>query len=378
MLNVNTVRLLTLQPIRGCNLRCRYCYLERRQDVVRMSPETLRRIVSRLVDENLPGPELAISWHLGEPLAAGKAFFPEAFRITADILGKSTRVGHSVQTNATLLDAEWARMFKEHNVAVGVSLDGPATLHDRNRVHADGSGTHALVMRGVEHLLRQGITPTVICVLTPASLEHPIEIHDFFNSHGLTRISFNLEETDGAHASSFSSTSPGWQKTYKDFLRAFFAASQASGSKIAVRDMSNIETWLVSGQARASGAALPFHHLSVNAEGGFSTYSPELLSATHPDYGDFILGDVRRDSITRAVTTGKGARLWAEIKKGLLLCKARCPLFGACGGGYPSNKLFENGSFATTATTACQAAILLPYELANCRDETGRDGREGC
>ena len=39
-----------------------------------------------------------------------------------------------MQTNGTLIDDAWAGFFSQHNYLVGVSVDGPAELHDALRV----------------------------------------------------------------------------------------------------------------------------------------------------------------------------------------------------------------------------------------------------
>ena len=40
---------------------------------------------------------------------------------------------NTIQTNATLLDDDFAIFFKENNFLVGVSVDGPQDIHDKYR-----------------------------------------------------------------------------------------------------------------------------------------------------------------------------------------------------------------------------------------------------
>jgi uncharacterized protein len=44
----------------------------------------------------------------------------------------------------------------------------------------------------------------------------------------------------------------------------------------------------------------------------------------------------------------------SEIKKGVEKCADECLYFDLCGGGTPSNKFYENGSFATSETMECK------------------------
>ena len=43
-----------------------------------------------------------------------------------------------------------------------------------------------------------------------------------------------------------------------------------------------------------------------------------------------------------------------EIGEGIEMCRAECKYFPVCGGGVPSNKVFENGTFASTETMYCR------------------------
>ena len=41
----------------------------------------------------------------------------------------------------------------------------------------------------------------------------------------------------------------------------------------------------------------PFGMMNVDCEGNVSSFSPELLGLKHGDYGDFIVGNIRTDSL---------------------------------------------------------------------------------
>ena len=44
----------------------------------------------------------------------------------------------------------------------------------------------------------------------------------------------------------------------------------------------------------------------------------------------------------------------ADVAAGVARCRESCSYFGLCGGGAPSNKYFENGSFDSTETLFCR------------------------
>jgi len=62
------------------------------------------------------------------------------------------RADCTIQTNGTLLDAEWAAFFLEHDFLVDISIDEPRDIHDANRLTKGGKGTFDQVMTGLDVL----------------------------------------------------------------------------------------------------------------------------------------------------------------------------------------------------------------------------------
>jgi uncharacterized protein len=59
-------------------------------------------------------------------------------------------------------------------------------------------------------------------------------------------------------------------------------------------------------------------------------------------------------------------RIASEVYEGVQSCARTCGYFGLCGGGAPSNKYFENGSFASTETMYCRNSIQMPIDIVLC------------
>jgi hypothetical protein len=74
-------------------------------------------------------------------------------------------VRNGIQTNGTLLNEEWCRFLAAESFSVGLSLDGPAELHDPNRRTLGGEPTHAQAMRAYELLRKAGIHTDILCVV---------------------------------------------------------------------------------------------------------------------------------------------------------------------------------------------------------------------
>jgi uncharacterized protein len=102
---------------------------------------------------------VTIAWQGGEPTLIGLDFFRRPVELARRHLRAGQRAVYTIQTNGTLLDAEWASFFKEHEFLVGISIDGPRELH-AYRVNKGGKGSFDQVMRGLAHLSEAGVDGT--------------------------------------------------------------------------------------------------------------------------------------------------------------------------------------------------------------------------
>lgn len=178
-----------------CNLDCAYCYYLDKTSLFaageryRMGDELLEAYV-RSVIEASPGPVVNFAWHGGEPTLAGVGFYRRVVELQARYLPAGWRCVNNLQTNGTLLDERWCAFLAEEHFAVGISIDGPARLHDALRRDRRGRPTHARVMRGLHLLREQGIDPDVLCTLNALTAAHPIEVYRFFLDEGVRWVQF--------------------------------------------------------------------------------------------------------------------------------------------------------------------------------------------
>lgn len=352
------VRLLVLQPTPYCNLDCSYCYLPHRNDRRRMSDDVLRGIATRVL--NAPqvraGPDaLTIVWHGGEPMTLPPDWYARAFALLEDETGRTWR--HAFQTNAVGVDDRWIALFRDWRVQLGVSLDGPAHLHDAMRKTRGGAGSHALTMAGIARLQAAGLPFHIISVLTAPALAAADELFAFFAAHGLRDLAFNIEETEGGHADS--SMTGDMAAAYARFLRRFLARMRHADPPMRLREQEGVRGLIATPRAQRghNPQTTPLEVVSVAADGGLSTFSPELLGVPAPRFDDFIFGNVLRDGLEDMLRNPAFLRLHGEIRAGIAACAARCAHFEVCGGGAPANKYFELGDCTGTETTYCRLTV---------------------
>jgi uncharacterized protein len=302
-----------------------------------------------------------VIWHAGEPLIPGHRWYHESFIKIASIVKDNFTVEHRIQTNATLISDEWCNVFRNFNVQIGISLDGPESVHNAHRKNRQGHGTHGSVMNGLTRLKENGIDYGIICVITPESVNRPDEMFEFFTELGVNRIAFNCQEIKGSKTYSSMSQQA---KNYRSFLARFWKLTKLSGREWFIRDIDQMIDALLVGfngsnmlLNRAGGI------ISVTYDGKVSTFSPELLDSGHGRYHDFTLGNIHDTSLLDILKSPKAIQMSDEISQGIKKCRSECEYFAVCGGGDPSSKIFENGTFCSSETLFCQYTVKIPTDL---------------
>ena len=254
-----------------------------------------------------------------------------------------------------MIDDVWADFIRDRGLRVGVSVDGPAFLHDQFRKTRRGEGTLERVVDGMGKLRERGIPFHVITVLTRASLDYPDELFDFYQSHGIDRVGFNIEEIEGPNTSS-SLSAPSARSALVGFLSRFYDLAERSVTPLYVREFEGMRGAILhgSGTPPLDHQSTPMAILSVDCEGNFSTFSPELLGLPSAHYGGFALGNIQKNTIAEALASARLQGMERDIRAGIERCRVNCPYFNYCGGGAPVNKYFENGSFDSTETMFCR------------------------
>lgn len=77
----------------------------------------------------------------GEPTLAGLEFYKAVIELQKKHQKPGVRIQNAIQTNGYLINEEWARFFAQNHFLVGLSLDGPAEIHNLNRRDPAGRGT---------------------------------------------------------------------------------------------------------------------------------------------------------------------------------------------------------------------------------------------
>ena len=183
-----------------CNLNCSYCYVYNKGDETwRARPALMGdHVVDAALDRirewciQSGQDEVRITFHGGEPLLAGRARLDRFARRCRDRLKEIGQVQFNIQTNGTLIDEAWADLFAEHEIEVGISLDGPAEVHDSTRVDHKGRGSYERVARGIEILAKRGVWAGALAVIKFGA--DGVAIHRHIRSLGFRNVNYLLPD----------------------------------------------------------------------------------------------------------------------------------------------------------------------------------------
>ncbi|WP_395695169.1 anaerobic sulfatase maturase [Nocardioides sp.] len=167
-----------------CNLDCTYCFYLTKERLYpgsdfRMSDRVLEQYVAQLLAAHAGQPEVVVAFQGGEPTMMGLDFFRRLVEIEQRLVRPGQQVLNTLQTNATLLDDEWAAFLREHDFLVGVSIDGPRDLHDAYRRDKGGKPTFDRVLAGLDALRRHDVEWNALVTVNRANQDHGVEVYRF-------------------------------------------------------------------------------------------------------------------------------------------------------------------------------------------------------
>jgi uncharacterized protein len=197
-----------------CNLDCTYCFYLSKEVLYpgggfRMADELLETYIRQLFAAHR-APEVIVAWQGGEPTLMGLDFFRRSVEYAERYRYPDQAVQYTIQTNGTLLDDDWCLFLKQHGFLVGLSVDGPRTIHDTYRVNKGGKGTFDQVMRAWRLLRKHGVEFNILCTVHAANAERPLEVYRFFRDDLQARYLQFIPIIERATAATLDQANEGW------------------------------------------------------------------------------------------------------------------------------------------------------------------------
>jgi len=235
---------LLIKPVGAdCNLRCTYCfyrpkaalYPETKQP--RMNDEVLDRLIADAMSQRAD--TTVFGWQGGEPALMGLDFYRKVVELQIRYGISGQGVGNSLQTNGTLLTPEWARFLREYSWLVGLSIDGPANLHDKYRRDRNSAPTFHRVMDVMLMLRAYEVEFNALVLVNNHNVKHPDRLYDFLIENGVAFMQFVPCVEPGSQPGKPApySITPG---AYGDFLCRLFDRWAADWPDVSIRDFDQL------------------------------------------------------------------------------------------------------------------------------------------
>ena len=177
-----------------CNLCCKYCFYADVSDIREqksygiMSEDTVNILLDRVFETEAEN--VFFAFQGGEPTIAGVDFFTNFVRKTREKNTTNKKVHFSLQTNGTLLNEEFIRLFKKNSFLIGLSLDGYRDFHDTNRIYKNGKRTSSDVMKAARLLKKHCVDFNILSVISKQTCKETREIYEFFKKEKFRFLQF--------------------------------------------------------------------------------------------------------------------------------------------------------------------------------------------
>jgi len=156
-----------------------------------MPSDILEKHIRLYINEHPSGcGEVHFLWQGGEPTLMGIDFFRKAVKIQKQHMKPGVKISNSLQTNAVLIDGNWAKFLKDENFLVGVSLDGPPDLHDAYRMDKKKLATSNKVLRGLNILQNHDVDVNILTVVNKKNSQQPKTVYSYLKNIGATFLQF--------------------------------------------------------------------------------------------------------------------------------------------------------------------------------------------
>ncbi len=182
---------LIIKVTNKCVLSCDYCFVNLRETQF-MTTEAAKKAIDRYwemfeLEKQTRSP--VINYYGGEPML-GKELIMESTKyirkLDAQRIGNETTI--ILNTNAILVDREFAEFAKNNHILVIVSLDGSREIHNIHRKNLKGKGSFDDVVKGIKILKNLGVEVTISITLTPENSKKTKSLIKIIKELGIKNI----------------------------------------------------------------------------------------------------------------------------------------------------------------------------------------------
>lgn len=354
----------------SCNLRCKYCYdsLNNTNRVVNVNEYFRNRMedVVNYIDKlhKYKNQDIRVILHGGEPLLVRSSLYEEFFE---KLYMNNKKIDLSVQTNGTLIDEGFIRIFNKYNVNIGMSLDGCNEQQNSCRIFSNGKNSFNKVLDVIRNLNSRDIRFGIIMTINREHINQEKELYKFIAENNLKcniRPAFPTLYGDNSQIMT--------HEEYYNFMKNMFDIwYNDSESTVKLTQITELYEELM--QALEEDYRPPVCSTSESCFGNFisldidgNIYTCNRLYNTN----DFYLGNLNNSTLQEIMDKCKEYKD-SRIKYILNSDCKECEMFKKCNGGCPANAYATYGDYKKADTYFCKGKIKLHNYIKDKLVKTG-------
>jgi uncharacterized protein len=325
---------LIVKITRQCTLRCAYCNDWRSDRNEAMSFAVMAHMIARALAER---DRVRFIWHGGEPTLLPISFYEKALLVQARLRRPKQKIGNSFQTNATRLTPAWARFFRANDIQVGISIDGPAHLHNSCRRYRSGKGSYDHVIRGLNLLKEHEVQFSGLVVVDEMTLNYGARrLLDFLVGQGSRSFGLLAAKPRNEPAAKRGTRTSHYIEPARmnAFLMDLYDAWLSRGDRgVKIRELEALK-------AQIRGVAGRSCTLSGKCWGHYYTIEPDgAVAGCDVFSGDprYTLGNVMNASFAKLASSEGLLQLKKEHREATEAMRG-CPEFPVCKGWCPHER----------------------------------------
>ena len=189
----NKITLMYIIPNNNCNLMCKYCFIGKLNNShpEKMSSDTMKNAVDKFSKhlKDIGAEKGEIVFYGGEPLL-NFDLIKECVEYSKI---KKYNFKYSIVTNATLITESIADYIRDNKIGIGISIDGPKKINDKNRIFEKNSASvYDLVINKINLLKSKNVDFGLSITIANEFLDEQEEFIKWLKKLDVKGISYNL------------------------------------------------------------------------------------------------------------------------------------------------------------------------------------------
>jgi uncharacterized protein len=300
----------------------------------------------------------AVVLHGGEPLLLGFTKLEYLLFSLRDALPDECSI--SLQTNGILINKKILELCSNTRTTISVSLDGPKSIHDKNRVGHTGKGTYDKVLSGLnllrEHENSKFLFTGLLAVIDPES--DPLEIYNFFKELNPPSVDFIYR--DGNH-----SRLPFGKKSLQSIEYGLWIAKLldvylTDSNPIKIRILDDLIKLMLGGKGTKDGVGLTNYGVLIVDTDGTITKNDTLKSSFNGADRFSSNWSVHTHNLAEVLSSQEFAEYHTSQRPSSKICLS-CPELNICGGGMALHRWRDNNSYDNPSVYCADQKYLINH-----------------